>query len=321
MLRDSVHPISPKKAKPVAFSCGESRVRTSNDDAPDSQVEGMPLCASNQKGDNEKVVTAHNPYASPYGDSEEDDADGEKVSPSCDLIQPNFTSRIMKHLDTDIEVPPMFPIGSTDSADSDHFLIACPPGPEDHNPVVGSLNSAFCSRTRHEISSRKAPEPSRVTSTGETDSDAALPRKRRVQELMRERRALKSEIILLTMQRISLERKSHDLHRNATVEKLKLINRLVSHFRRNDLSSEPLSRSLLNVTAEWLSPLRDGKLPPSPLRKAVIHLIKKLSRTTPAHVFRATSIGCVLNFLLNHPKESRRNKKTLRLIVNLWADH
>lgn len=299
---DSFSPGSSNRDKEIDLAPEEIRDEYSDCLGPRTQ---MRVSTGIQGRDKVDPMAELHPNVSPYRDSDESGED-EKVLPTCDFELPNFTPFILNQLGDEVALPTLEM--ETAPTHPEHDMEVCTPHHVDLHPVTGKSGSGRGLRSCQKKSAKAARIASRDL------------RNRRLDKLMEERRVLKSEILLRKMHRIAHGKKSRSRGKSHTKRKLRRIEKLTAHFRRTRLSAEPLSRSLLNVLAEWLLPLRNGLLPASRLRSSVLHLIKKFFLTTPAQVFRATCVEGVLNVLVGHPRETVSNKRILRYILNSWED-
>lgn len=312
----------------------------------DTNPDGIHGGASNHRKSQElthdvNIASGSDPNNSPFEDSDESDNDElETARRTNDSTLPDFTSCILRELDftnvqTSEDVQKLSEMDHTYSRPNSQNA-QCNPNvatievdPEQQTRLVVRLPKSVNFTDAVDISSKESPrrrdrlnssssstDTSIGVSTKSTFLDAAVIR----EELMIKRKVMRSEILWRKMQRISMKGSAICPNELAEREKVPFIKKLASHFRKNDFSKEPLNRSILNTLAEWLSPLPNGKLPPSKLRDAIIDLINSFAVTTPALVFQTSSIEGVLILLMNHPKESQRNKKLEWCIVNSWRD-
>ncbi|XP_018495248.1 protein IWS1 homolog [Galendromus occidentalis] len=175
-------------------------------------------------------------------------------------------------------------------------------------------------RRKNSSSSNNSTDTSSGISAGSRIPETAEERSQRQKHLLNERKITESMIILTKMRNVMSQARSGSLNSGTAMrDKLFFLENLSQYLRRNDFSKEPLNRSILNAMAEWLSPLPNGNLPPLKLRSRLVNLLRDLNRTTPAQVFQSSSIEGVLILLMNHPKESAKNKALEWQLVNSWS--
>ena len=302
-----------------------------------------------QRSDEPIYVLEFDPHSSPFEDSEGSDSESRRICVPANSVFSNFTDGILKELDslnpsdhsyskspedvvlmestvplvdTAQQATPIHVSDATPDSSGQQYSKLLVRFPKNVLNFAKPTSNESVHGKRHRKTSSSSTDSSTGVSTKTTTPirNVAAEMKLRQGDVEKEDRAKKSMNILNLMQLATLKDEEESPNQNGAQHRLEFLEHFNSYFRKCDFSREPLNRSILNAMAEWLSPLPHGKLPPLRLRTLLLQLINHFTIKTPAHVFQATSIEGVLILLMNHPKETPRNKSLAWSLVNFWRD-
>ena len=102
------------------------------------------------------------------------------------------------------------------------------------------------------------------------------------------------------------------------INKLSLLSSIRSQINKHDLQTAFIECGLLQVIAEWLTPLPDNSLPHITIRTELLTVLKTYNSIN-ADMLKDSKLGRVVMALYKNTKETFHNRETARKLIHCWA--
>ncbi|GFR20732.1 protein IWS1 homolog [Trichonephila clavata] len=124
--------------------------------------------------------------------------------------------------------------------------------------------------------------------------------------------------IISQMRQAAEEDKILNEQRKTATKKLKILPMVMSQLKKQDLKTAFLDQGILNVIAEWLTPLPDRSLPHLNIREGMLKQLSDLPSFDQS-LLKSSGIGRALMYLFKHPKETKGNRALAGKLITEWA--
>uniref|UniRef100_A0A182KHV2 TFIIS N-terminal domain-containing protein n=1 Tax=Anopheles christyi TaxID=43041 RepID=A0A182KHV2_9DIPT len=122
---------------------------------------------------------------------------------------------------------------------------------------------------------------------------------------------------LETMRDAADQDRQLNLASKPAIKKIAFLKQAVSQLVKKDLQIPFLEHNMLNVLAEWISPLPSKALPCLQIRESILKLLGEFSPIDKSYL-KQSGIGKAVMYLYRHPDETSGNRKRAEYLINCW---
>ncbi|RDD40898.1 Protein IWS1-like protein [Trichoplax sp. H2] len=162
--------------------------------------------------------------------------------------------------------------------------------------------------------------------TSMTDFEIMIEKKKRMNKKGRRRNEDedltgfddKVKAVVIEMHEIAKKDRHLNKKGEAAINKLKHLSAVTEDLKKLELLSYFLENGILTAISDWLSPLPDRSLPNVKIRYEMLRILDSFPPIDTV-ALKESKIGGVVNYLSNHPEETKANRELADKLIKKWS--
>ncbi|EDV28413.1 uncharacterized protein TRIADDRAFT_51306 [Trichoplax adhaerens] len=152
--------------------------------------------------------------------------------------------------------------------------------------------------------------------TSMTDFEIMIEKKKRDEDLTGFDDKVKA--VVIEMHEIAKKDRHLNKKGEAAINKLKHLSAVTEDLKKLELLSYFLENGILTAISDWLSPLPDRSLPNVKIRYEMLRILDSFPPIDTV-ALKESKIGGVVNYLSNHPEETKANRELADKLIKKWS--